>query len=70
MLNSIRLATLTLSALTLGLSFAHVLEMPAKLAYAPAVYVALQNSLYVSFGPPRVGAFVESGAILATGLLA
>ena len=70
MLNSIRLATLTLSALTLGLSFAHVLEMPAKLAYAPAVYVALQNSLYVSFGPPRVGAFVEPGAILATGLLA
>lgn len=70
MLNSIRLAALTLSALTLGLSFAHVLEMPAKLAYAPAVYVALQNSLYVSFGPPRVGTFVEPGAILATGLLA
>lgn len=70
MLNWIRLATLTLSALTLGLSFAHVLEMPAKLAYAPRVYVALQNSLYVSFGPPGVGAFVEPGAILATGLLA
>ena len=70
MLNSIRLAALTLSALTLGLSFAHVLEMPAKLAYAPRVYVALQNSLYVSFGPPGVGAFVEPGAILATGLLA
>jgi Domain of unknown function (DUF1772) len=70
MLNSIRLAALTLSALTLGLSFAHVLEMPAKLAYAPPVYVALQNSLYVSFGLPGVGAFVEPAAIVATGLLA
>jgi len=70
MLNWIRLAALTLSALTLGMSFAHVLEMPAKLAYAPSVYVALQNSLYVSFGPPGVGAFVEPAAIVATGLLA
>jgi hypothetical protein len=65
-----RLAALTLTALTLGLSFAHVLEMPAKLAYPPDLYVALQNSLYVSFGPPGVGAFVEPGAILAAVILA
>ncbi len=70
MLTWIRLAALTLTALTTGLSFAHVLEMPAKLAYPPDVYVALQNSLYVSFGPPNVGAFVEPGAIVAVVVLA
>jgi hypothetical protein len=70
MLTWIRLVALTLTALTLGLSFAHVLEMPAKVAYPPELYVTLQNSLYVSFGPPRVGAFVEPGAILAAAILA
>ena len=70
MLIFVRFAALTLTALTLGLSFAHVLEMPAKLAYSPDLYVALQKSLYVSFGPPNVGAFVEPGAILALVILA
>jgi uncharacterized membrane protein len=70
MLVGIRLAALTLTGLTLGMSFAHVLEMPAKLAYPPDLYVALQNSLYVSFGPPNVGAFVEPGAIVAVVILA
>jgi hypothetical protein len=65
-----RFAALILTALSLGLSFAHVLEMPAKFAYPPDVYVTLQNSLYVSFGPPNVGAFVEPGAILAVVSLA
>ena len=65
-----RFAALILTALSLGLSFAHVLEMPAKLAYPPDVYVTLQNSLYVSFGPPNVGAFVEPAAILAVVTLA
>jgi hypothetical protein len=37
MLTWIRLVALTLTALTLGLSFAHVLEMPAKVAYPPDV---------------------------------
>jgi len=60
-----RFAALILTALSLGLSFAHVLEMPAKLAYPPDLYLALQNSLYVAFGPPNVGAFVEPAAILA-----
>ena len=65
-----RLAALALVALTLGLSFAHVLEMPAKLAYPPDLYVALQNSLYIFFGPPNIGAFVEPVAILTVVILA
>lgn len=68
MLTWIRLAALTLTALTMGLSFAHVLEMPAKLAYPPDLYVALQNSLYEYFG--YIGAFVEPGAVLAVVILA
>src|SRR4030095_4101810 len=70
MLTWIRLAALTLTALTMGLSFAHVLEMPAKLVYPPDLYIALQNSLYAYFGPPNLGAFVEPGAILAVWILA
>jgi uncharacterized membrane protein len=70
MLTWLRLLALALTALTAGLTFAHVLEMPAKLAYPPDLYVALQNTLYVSFGPPNIGAFVEPGAILAVVVLA
>ena len=58
-----RFAALILTALSLGLSFAHVLEMPAKLAYPPDLYLAVQNSLYVAFGRPNVGAFVEPAGI-------
>ena len=70
MLIFIRFAALILTALTLGLSFSHVLEMPAKLAFPPDLYVALQNSLYASFGPLNVGAVVEPGAVLAVLILA
>lgn len=70
MLRWSRLVALTLTALTMGMSFAHVLEMPAKLAYPPDLYVALQNTLYVSFGPPNIGAFVEPGAVLTVMILA
>jgi hypothetical protein len=39
--------TLLLVALLLGLSFAHVLERPAKMTYDGPLYVTLQRSLYV-----------------------
>jgi len=70
MLIFVRFAALILTSLTLGISFARVLEMPAKLAFPPDLYVALQNSLYVAFAPPNVGAFVEPAAILAVLILA
>jgi hypothetical protein len=65
-----RFITLLLVALTLGLSFAHTLEMPAKLGYDGALYVTLQQTLYRWWGPPLVGAFLEPGAVLATAVLA
>jgi hypothetical protein len=37
---------ITLLALTMGTSFAHVLEWPAKLHYAGEFYLRLQTSLY------------------------
>jgi hypothetical protein len=65
-----RFITLLLVALLLGLSFAHVLERPAKMAYDGPLYVTLQRSLYVMWGPPNVGGILEPAAILATVVLA
>jgi hypothetical protein len=62
--------TLTLVALVLGTSFAHVLEWPAKLQYDGPLYVRLQTSLYTRWGPPSITGFVEPAAILAVLVLA
>lgn len=64
------LATLTLVALALGTSFAHVLEWPAKLRYDAAQYSKLQTSLYVKWGPPNIGGWLEPAAILASLMVA
>ncbi len=61
-----RLITILLVALSTGLAFAHVLEMPAKLLYDAEFYVTLQRTLYAFWGPPDIGGFVEPAAILAT----
>lgn len=42
-----RLITLALVALLMGTSFAHVLELPARMQYDGALYVTLQKTLYV-----------------------
>jgi hypothetical protein len=66
-----RFATLILVALSLGASFGHTLELPAKLQWDGPLYVAVQNEapgLYVMFG--TVGAVIEVGAILAAASLA
>lgn len=60
-----RLVALVLTALLLGITFCHVLEMPAKLGYDAGFYMTLQTTLYAHFGPPGVGGVVEPGAILA-----
>ncbi|MGH3777261.1 MAG: hypothetical protein ACRDRR_16280 [Pseudonocardiaceae bacterium] len=61
-------AAILLLALTLGLLFAHVLEMGPKLGYPPALYTRLNTSLYLFFG--TVGAVVEVAALLACVALA
>ena len=65
-----RFITLLTVALLTGLAFAHVLERPAKMLYDAALYLTLQKTLYVAWGPPNVGGILEPAAILATLLLA
>ena len=70
LVKSWRFITLLLVALLTGLAFAHVLERPAKMLYDAALYVTLQKTLYVAWGPPNVGGILEPAAILATIALA
>ena len=65
-----RFTAILLVALLCGLAFAHVLELPAKMQYDAALYITLQKSLYVQWGPPNIGGVLEPLAIAATGLLA
>jgi Domain of unknown function (DUF1772) len=60
-----RLITLILVALFMGLEFAHTLELPAKMQYDGALYIAIQNSLCQYFGAPGPGALITVGAVLA-----
>lgn len=66
MTRPLQILALTLVALALGTSFAHVLEMPAKMAYDASFYVRMQTSLYRQWGPPGIGGFIEPAAIVAT----
>ncbi len=59
LLRTCRFVSLVLTALLLGTSFAHVLERPAKLQYPASLYVTLQQTLYVHWGPPSIGGFLE-----------
>jgi hypothetical protein len=69
-LKLLRFVTILLVALLSGLAFAHVLEQPAKMAYEAAMYITIQKSLYVHWGPPNVGGILEPSAIIATALVA
>ncbi|MEP7063838.1 MAG: DUF1772 domain-containing protein [Betaproteobacteria bacterium] len=65
-----RYITILLVALLQGLAFAHVLEMPAKMQYEGALYLELQRTLYVQWGAPNFGGWLEPSAIIATLILA
>jgi hypothetical protein len=52
-----------LAALTMGLAFAHTLELPQKLAYDAATWTQLQHSLYRYFAV--VGGPLEVATIIA-----
>ncbi|MGE0224869.1 MAG: hypothetical protein AB7F35_22680 [Acetobacteraceae bacterium] len=58
----IRFASLLLVGLVLGLTFAHVLEMPGKLRLPGPIWLVVQQNLYVGFG--AVGAVIEPAGIL------
>ena len=65
-----RFITITLTALLMGATFCHVLEWPAKIRYPADLYLTLHRTLYVAFGAPNIGAFIEIGAIFAAVALA
>ncbi|RCJ41239.1 DUF1772 domain-containing protein [Nostoc minutum NIES-26] len=64
-----RFTTIILTALLMGMTFCHVLELSAKMNYDGSLYVTVQNSLYQQFGGPGIGAFMTLGAILTTAVL-
>jgi hypothetical protein len=66
-LKTVRYLSLLLVALTLGLTFAHVMEIPGKLRLDGATWLAVQHNLYVAFGV--AGAGIEVAAIVLTWVL-
>jgi hypothetical protein len=63
-----RFIALLITALSLAMTTAHVLEMPRKLSYSIELYTAVNSSMYLYFA--IFGAIFESGAIVAVGALA
>jgi hypothetical protein len=61
------LITLVLAALSLGMSFAHLLEMPAKRRYAGAEWLRVQQTLYPAYA--NVAGVIEMAAIFAAAVL-
>ncbi len=55
-------AALVLAALTVGMSLAHVLELPAKMTYGPDLWTQLTPTLYRSFAD--VGGPIEGMNVL------
>lgn len=51
-----------LTALTMGLEFAHALELPRKMTYSGSLYVRLQEWLHVWFG--NIGSVLYVASIL------
>jgi hypothetical protein len=68
-LKGLRFIVLIFAALTVGMRFAHVLELPPKLAWDDAeLYLSVQTSLYQLFA--IVGPIVDIGAVLSSFALA
>lgn len=66
-MKTLRFLTIMLVALSLGAAFAHLLEMPAKLAYDGGLWLHLLQTLYPAFG--RVSGVCEIGAVIAAWVL-
>ncbi|HJS31055.1 MAG TPA: DUF1772 domain-containing protein, partial [Alphaproteobacteria bacterium] len=64
-----RLLTLLLAALSMALSFGHLMEMPVRLTWEPVLWMATTNfgGLYYLFG--TVGAVIDVSAIVAAAIL-
>ena len=67
-LRHLRLAALILAALAMGMHLAHALELWPKLNWDPALYIAVQSTLYKLYG--TIGPVLEVGALAVVSLLA
>ncbi|HET7833866.1 MAG TPA: hypothetical protein VFK88_12970 [Gallionella sp.] len=63
-----RLITIMFTALSMGMAFSHLLELPAKMTYDAALWLMLQHTLYGAFG--LIGAVIEVSAVLTAAILA
>jgi hypothetical protein len=64
----LRMAALLLCALAMGMHLAHALELWPKLKWDPALYIAVQSTLYQAFG--IIGPILELVALGSVSLLA
>jgi hypothetical protein len=64
-----RLLTVMLAALSMALSFCHLMEMPVRLSWEPTLWMQTTNfgGLYYLFG--RIGAVIDISAIVAAAVL-
>ena len=67
-LRLLRFSSIMSTALAMTAAVAHLMELPAKRRYEPALYVRLHRTLYWNFG--RFAGPAESAAVLTTGVLA
>jgi len=67
-LRLLRFSSVMSTAFAMTAAVAHLLELPAKRRYEPALYVRLHRTLYWNFG--RFAGPAESAAVLTTGALA
>ena len=66
MLGTIRFIAIMLAALTLGLGFCHLMQLPARMAWDQYLWVGstVQGGLYAMFG--SVGAIIFIAAVIAS----
>lgn len=69
-LRVLRFVALVLCALTMALTFCHLMEMPARMGWGSDLWVGttVRGGQFMMFG--TVGAALEVGAVLATLVLA
>ena len=70
MLKGIRFVAIMLAALTLGLGFCHLMQLPSRMGWDQYLWVGstVQGGLYAAFG--SVGAVIFLATVIALGLLA
>jgi hypothetical protein len=69
-LKAVRFVALMLAALTLGMGFCHLLQLPARMGWDQYLWVGstVQGGLYSLFG--SIGAVVDVATVVVLGLLA